>query len=384
MSQSLSEQQEKRTAKALIGLANGFMTVTPAGTDTWRVKNGDQEPYLVVRTNDAWACACPDWAERCLHLGIRCKHIEAVRLAPPTSNQISHQKETHMSETSAICGWTKLFHPSGAQVTVPLPLGEPLTVGAAQSIFQSVNALLEAGWLVNMPGLEEGERVEEIRHVVRRVKINDDGTETPVVDLYPERANFRILGVYLNTPQDIQAFESACDAHLGDLPLYEGDNAIERGKGPKTDKYVFSLSRSARVVLKQNPRWEGEEDKKHPKRLFVRWLDSTATNGNSKTHPAMSVASQPSPGKEPASTDQAPGPRKNHSSNPDGDIDARLKAAREFIIPEGKTVKGKKLGDVDQKVLAYIANEYKPTTPDGEKCKEAARLILATIPAPTL
>lgn len=147
---------------------------------------------------------------------------------------------------------------------------------------------------------EEGEQAEDIGHVVRRVKGNDDGSETPVIDLYPERAKFRILGVYLNTPQDVAAFEAAAGLRLADLPLYEGDNSIERGKGPKTDKYVVSLSRPARVAIKPNPRYEGPEDKTHPKRLFVRWLPAGAPE------PAAPRSPEPAPSQPAASAPSQP------------------------------------------------------------------------------
>jgi len=106
------------------------------------------------------------------------------------------------------------------------------------------------------------------------------------------RANFRILGVYLNAEQDVQAFETACGVRLKDLPLYEGGNSIERGKGTKTDKYVVTLPRPAKVVFKRNPRYEGEEDKKHSKRIFVRWH---GMNGNSAPPATLSENSELQP-----------------------------------------------------------------------------------------
>jgi hypothetical protein len=258
----------------------------------------------------------------------------------------------------------------------------PLSIEAARAAFQSVSALLEAGWLVAMPGLESSERIEEIRHVVRRVKVNEDSTETPVVDLYPDRANFRVLGVYLNTPQDLYMFEAACGVHLSALPLYEGDNAIERGKGPKTDKYVTALGRTARVVLKQNPRWEGDEDKKHPKRLFVRWMDVQAPPVNSGVQATESGATPSKVARQSRRSPEGQNGDRKEPAVPGDDAASRLKAARQVVIPEGKTVRGKRLGEVEPAVLAYIANEYQPATPEGEACKQAAQLLLTVIPAP--
>jgi hypothetical protein len=77
--------------------------------------------------------------------------------------------------------------------------------------------------------------------------------------------------MYLNTADDVADFEAATGVKLAQIPLYNGDNAIERGKGK--DNFVVNLPAPARLVWKPNPRWEGENDKKNPKRVFVRWFD---------------------------------------------------------------------------------------------------------------
>ncbi len=395
-----NSEQQKRTGKALAGLANGSLKVEQAGPDTWHVQNGDQAPYLVVRASARWACECSDWTGRCRTAGLNCKHIEAVRLSPQPSQQQTltnsiQMKENHMEQTqqpnNILCAWTRLFHPSGVQVTVPLPLDSVLPVEACKAMLQSVTALLEAGWQANLSSLEDGERMEEIRHVVRRVKNNDDGSETPVIDLYPERANFRILGMYLNTPADVQTFESVCRVRLSELPLYEGDNAIERGKGPKTDKYVTTLPSPVKVVLKQNPRWQGEEDKKHPKRLFVRWLN---VPGSGDTGSGDPPPSQPSSSPRPAPTKSGNGRGANgHNSNSQTDSTAstdkaitpaklqpspeEIAKARAMAMTMGSdAVKGKPLGDLGRDVWDFLAtSQFK-----GEEAlalQRAAQLLLA-------
>jgi len=173
-----------------------------------------------------------------------------------------------MNENYAL---THLYHPgTGAKVSIPLDLAAELTPAHAQTLIHSVDNLLAAGFTVNAPGLEDGESLYQVGFVVRRETSNDDGTNTPVVDLYPAGQNFRILGKYLNTDTEIAEFEQACGVHLSLLPLYDG-NPIERGKKPQLDKFVMALKSPAKVVFKQNPKYEGPEDKKHPKRLFVRW-----------------------------------------------------------------------------------------------------------------
>jgi hypothetical protein len=173
-----------------------------------------------------------------------------------------------MTENFAL---THLYHPgTGAKVSIPLDPSNPFTPEQAKTLILSVDNLIAAGFTVNIPGLEDGENIEQIGFIVRREINNDDKTITPVVDLYPVQGNFRILGLYLNTDDDVKNFETACKINLNKLPLYDG-TPIERGKKPQLDKYVVALKSPAKVVYKHNPKWEGDEDKKHPKRIFVRW-----------------------------------------------------------------------------------------------------------------
>lgn len=216
-------------------------------------------------------------------------------------------------------------------------------------MLDSVSTLLTVGFLVNAPGLEDGEKVETISAVVRRAKANDDGSETPVIDLYPDRANFRILGIYLNNEQDIQAFEKAAGVKLAQLPLYDGDNAIERGKGVKTDKYVIALKSPVKVVFKANPKWEGDEDKKHSKRIFVRWASQSVEAAASSPTPAASG-----------------------NGNGNGTQPLTIDDALKLTTP-----KGTPLSELDEAQLTQIATfQKKDMNDDTKKLKVAAALIL--------
>lgn len=173
---------------------------------------------------------------------------------------------------------TRVYHPSGAQVSIPIGLAQELTVEIGALLLRSVDNLLASGWSVNLPGVELDEKVEEIGFVGRREKFNtNDNSTTPIVDLYPNKepqrgGAFKLLHMYLNTPDDIAAFENATGVSLNQIPLYNGDNAIERGKGK--DSFILQFAAPVKLVWKQNPAWEGDQDKKHPKRIFVRWFDA--------------------------------------------------------------------------------------------------------------
>lgn len=186
---------------------------------------------------------------------------------------------------------THLYHPgTGAKVDIPIDLDNPITARQAEYLIDSIDNLIRAGFTVNLPGLEDGENFEQIGFVVRREKENEDGSVTPIIDLYPVQGNFRILGIYLNTQADIAEFETACGVKVASLPVHDG-TPIERGKKPSHDAKVIALKSPAKLVYKQNPKWEGDTDKKHSKRLFVRWEGlrptATETNGTSPIQPAM-------------------------------------------------------------------------------------------------
>ena len=254
--------------------------------------------------------------------------------------------------------WVKLFHPSSAQVTIPLRLDKPILVAEAQALMESVTSLLQAGFSVDAPGLEEGEHVEEIGFVVRRSKANADGTETPVVDIYPSRGNFRLLGKYLNNEADIQAFEAACGVGLHSLPLYEGDNSVERGKNPKLDKYVVTLKLPVKVVWKLNPRYDGENDKRNSKRLFVRWADIAHTSDGNLVLPPVEKLISAEAGAIPC-----PLGSKSH--------------------PEYKGMPLEQVAQTEdgRKVLEYLAgSQYQPNgEKDGHKVKASAKMLLASL-----
>ena len=181
---------------------------------------------------------------------------------------------------------THLYHPTGTKVDVPLSLFDELTVTQATTLIRSVDALLLAGFTVNLPGLNDGEQYEQIGFAVRRSKENDDHTTTPIVDIYPVTGTYRILGLYLNTANELNAFESATGLRIAAMPEFDG-TPIERGAKSSTDKYVISLASPAKVVWKLNPKWEGDNDKKHAKRVFVRWDGIRPTVKPAETQPEV-------------------------------------------------------------------------------------------------
>jgi hypothetical protein len=191
---------------------------------------------------------------------------------------------------------TRLYHPKGPQVSIPLSLMDELTIEQGMRLISSVDALLAAGWTVDAPGVEAGEKLAELGFVVRREKYNkDDRTRTPIVDLYENKdarrgGAYKLLHIYLNTPDDVAAFEAATGMKLAQLPLYSGDAAIQRDTGK--DEFVVKFARPVKMVYKDNPEYEGANDKKHQKRLFVRWYDSRPLPAQNQPTSANTQATQ--------------------------------------------------------------------------------------------
>ncbi len=74
-----NQRQHERTARAQAALMSGDMQVMVLTDCAWMVASKSSR-YTVSLEDDAWTCTCPDFSGRCQRFGLRCKHIEAVRL----------------------------------------------------------------------------------------------------------------------------------------------------------------------------------------------------------------------------------------------------------------------------------------------------------------
>ena len=186
-----------------------------------------------------------------------------------------------MNDTeSARTGYTKLYHPRGPLVSLPVVGDNPA------SMFAYVTAMLDAGFVVAAPGLEVGEEREMVSGVLKST-FENDGEVTDTVLLYAanEAMEWSFLKLYLNSDADKQAFEAACGVKLESLLVYDGKDKPKRDGTAVAKKYIAKLARPAPVVFKQNPKWSEEESKAavaankpytKPKRVFVRWADAAA------------------------------------------------------------------------------------------------------------
>ena len=84
--------QQQRTERAWQGLTGGTFAVQRIGPSQWSVKNGDKLPYAVLLNDSLWSCTCPDFQKNGPEL--RCKHVEAVRIAETQQTYPSFSPET--------------------------------------------------------------------------------------------------------------------------------------------------------------------------------------------------------------------------------------------------------------------------------------------------
>lgn len=182
-----------------------------------------------------------------------------------------------------------LYHPRGPKVRLPVPAGahEGAEFACSPTLaLAAVDDYLAAGWLLDAPGLEAGEHKEEVGYVLRRSKENQDGSETPIIDLYSsnDQLTWKVLSVYLNADEDVAAFERAAGVRLQDIPLFSGTAAPERGASKQSDKFI-TRTRPFGVVWGANPKYDeaaaaqaAAANKRYtvPKKKFVRWADQPA------------------------------------------------------------------------------------------------------------
>lgn len=184
--------------------------------------------------------------------------------------------------TFSVSGWL----PNGMKVYFSIPM--PDGVSAFDQAMMFTNDLLEKGFRQHEPGLEEGEQRETINMVARRNKLNDDGTNTPVLDLYVnnDKMKHRFIAVYLNTDEDVQSFETVSGVKLASIPLNPTKAPVDR------DVKEFTLqTKPFGLIYTNNPNYDEAKDSMKPKRLFVRWdslkSNEKGSNSNAPAEPAI-------------------------------------------------------------------------------------------------
>jgi len=96
-----NQLQHERIARAQAALQRGEMQVIVLTDCTWMVASKGNR-YTISLEDDAWTCTCPDFSGRCQRFGLRCKHIEAVRLTEIKKISESGLESQHTQPTFSI------------------------------------------------------------------------------------------------------------------------------------------------------------------------------------------------------------------------------------------------------------------------------------------
>jgi predicted nucleic acid-binding Zn finger protein len=96
-----NQLQHERIARAQAALQRGEMQVKVLTDCTWMVASKGNR-YTISLEDDAWTCTCPDFSGRCQRFGLRCKHIEAVRLTEIKKISESGLESQHTQPTFSI------------------------------------------------------------------------------------------------------------------------------------------------------------------------------------------------------------------------------------------------------------------------------------------
>jgi len=146
----LLTEQSKRQRSADIAMENRQWSVLDV-RGGWKVKT-HMDTYSIFPLPDGrLACSSPDFGRYGL-FGLDCKHICGLRIflkeesAPQPQEPIQKGDVRMNTDFLKETGWVKLFHPSSAQVTIPLRLDKPILVAEAQALMASVTSLLQAGF----------------------------------------------------------------------------------------------------------------------------------------------------------------------------------------------------------------------------------------------
>lgn len=237
---------------------------------------------------------------------------------------------------------THLYHPSGAKVDVPLDLEAGLSPERASNLIISIDALIAAGFTVNMPGLEDGELIEEVTSVARRAS-NDGVNIVAFYKAHPKLVK-KFIHEYLDTPEQVADFENATGLKLHNLPLFEGDKDITKDHR-SAGKYIVALPRPVKVVYRISDRWkrwneEGGNGQQPQKFELLRYM----TNGSASSNaPAVTTIAQTAMTYEQAQAIKTPG--------------------------------GAELRALDAEKLNTLANSHAPNVTD--EMRKAANIILS-------
>lgn len=187
------------------------------------------------------------------------------------------------------------YHASGLKVFFAFPFASFAETSAA------IEQALAAGFTVDPRGVEPGEKLMDIGWVCLALKRNDDNTTTPRVAYYPDddKLKRKEADQYLNTPEEIAAFEAATGLKINEVPpcpqmdryikFPDRDNEV-------TKQFIVRCKRISKMVYIDNPEYNPNADNpkdKGLKHLFVRWHSAAPAAPHTEQQPGNDKPATP-------------------------------------------------------------------------------------------
>ena len=196
----------------------------------------------------------------------------------------------NFAPTQAHTAWVRAYRADGWQVSFTFVLDADDPVGSANT---QIAALAANGYTPNAPGLEAGERTEEITSVCRREFVGRDSKQKRVLDMWAENGQYLQYSHYMDSAADYEAFTLATGMDFDKLPLHKGVAAAAR-RDPNTEDMIVDLPRPVKVVYKV----EGLTDKGKEKKEFIRWHGITpAAPAPQPANVVGAITPEPAPAK---------------------------------------------------------------------------------------
>lgn len=352
-------EQDKRTARAREALETGAMRVAETAADRWEVTNGNgsRGPYLVTRQPD-WACTCGDFTNRCQRLGLRCKHIEAVRQI--LSEKSTAHTEAHME--NAVDPNTYRSDPVLDQIIAAL--SEPFPASEIkwkpQAIRKDKTAALAVAYID-----------------ARCVMVRLDTVVGPFNWQVIHEGDPLVTRLGIKHPLNGEWIWKSDVGFVAGADSSKQDDQVKANKGTPSDGLkragvVWGIFRYAYSLPKQWVPWNAE------KRMF-------------RQQPTLPPAALPKADRQHngsrASARVCPEPSQR-SGNGHSNGAMTVAEARDVVLHIGDDpkIRGQKLGNLvdgsQQQVITWLATEYNPGDESGVRLKKAATVLHQRTAAP--
>lgn len=188
-----------------------------------------------------------------------------------------------MSEANTI--WIQLYTPGGAKLGVTLGFADGKFTETLPDVALIDAMIAEKGYLVTQPGLEPGEDAIEIGYVCRYIKFDEkNNRDVSHVAFYATHDGLvnRWVHHYMDTSDDIAAFENATGLVLDKIPAWDGDTHPAKN-APKAIRAgaIVKLAKPIRIARETYTNKDGE-----PRHKLKRYVDTIGSSKPAPTQPS--------------------------------------------------------------------------------------------------